>query len=461
MLVSNRFIKTPTQPTQARLAQVMDNSIPMTLRERNRGAVVAIQAALADLNKGYLARAEIDGYFGTRTAAAVEMFQRDYGLFADGIVGRQTLTELDQLFASDNFRRPQGFSVHVGVNRVDAEHYGSAFPLDACENDARAFQAIAQDLGYDTLLLLTDDATTSNFTQAMRQAAANLFSGDALFITFSGHGSQLTNISDDDESDLLDETLCFYDRMLLDDELYSLLGQLRPGVQVNAIYDSCHSGTVTKKLTLALPERVAETKKALMRGLDSSLTLITPGAVLNRSMVAMADAAGDEEDADRFKPISAKSLSKALDGDRPTYVAPPTYGAKDIGAAAEALASLEEALDTGKERFIAFFSGVYERNRDLYVAVQNAVGSQEQAQLDCNVIALSACQDNQTTADGVVNGLFTSNILSTWNNGAFDGSFSQIHRRLVAQSSADRTPLLNTYGGVQAEARLYERPFVF
>ena len=37
--------------------------------------------------------AEIDGYYGPRTAQAVEAFQRDYGLIADGMVGKQTLTQ--------------------------------------------------------------------------------------------------------------------------------------------------------------------------------------------------------------------------------------------------------------------------------------------------------------------------------------------------------------------------------
>lgn len=460
MLVANRFNRTPTQATQSRLAQVLDNTIPMTLRERNRGAVVAIQSALADLNRGYLARAEVDGYFGPRMATAVEVFQRDYGLFADGIVGRQTLTELDQMFASDTFRRPQGMSIHVGVNKVDPAHYGGEHPLAACENDALAFRDIAESLGYEAILLLTQEATTANFTQAMRQAIANLFSGDALFITFSGHGSQISNTSADEESDLLDETLCFYDRMLIDDELYALLSQLRPGVQVTAVYDSCHSGTVTKKLQIALEIRAAELKPLLVRNLMTSLT---PGTLADRAVETelTATESADTEQDNLFKPIRADSLAKALDGERPAFAAAPAYTGTQIDAAVEVITTIEKALDSGRERFIGFFSGVYERNRDLYNAIKNVVGSQEQIQLECTVVALSACQDNQTTADGPVNGLFTSNILSAWGNGTFDGSCSQLHRRLVGQSAAERTPMLNTYGGPQAEARLHERPFTF
>ena len=89
MLVSNRFTKSVTKATSQRFEAILDNSQPMTRREAHKGAVVAVQSALADLNKGYLMQAEVDGFYGSRTAEAVELFQRDYGLFADGVVGRQ------------------------------------------------------------------------------------------------------------------------------------------------------------------------------------------------------------------------------------------------------------------------------------------------------------------------------------------------------------------------------------
>ena len=49
----------------------------------------------------------------------------------------------------------------------------------------------------------------------MRGAITDSFAGDSVLITFSGHGSQLPNNSDDQETDSLDETLCFYDRMFV------------------------------------------------------------------------------------------------------------------------------------------------------------------------------------------------------------------------------------------------------
>src|SRR5688572_11991984 len=96
MLNAHRFTAVPTQDCRDRLDAALANERPIARGEKNRAAVVAIQYALADLSRGYLLAAEVDGFFGPRTQAAVEAFQRDYGLVADGMVGRQTITQLDE-----------------------------------------------------------------------------------------------------------------------------------------------------------------------------------------------------------------------------------------------------------------------------------------------------------------------------------------------------------------------------
>src|SRR2546422_11641675 len=124
MLTAQRFTTVPTQDCRDRLEDALSNRKPIARGEQHRGAVVAIQSALSDLNRGYLLAAEIDGYFGSRTYIAVEAFQRDYGLAADGIVGRQTMTQLDSLYSGDVNRKPRGMSVHVGLDKVDPVHNG-------------------------------------------------------------------------------------------------------------------------------------------------------------------------------------------------------------------------------------------------------------------------------------------------------------------------------------------------
>ena len=44
------------------------------------------------------------------------------------------------------------------------------------------------------------------------------------------------------------------------------------------------------------------------------------------------------------------------------------------------------------------------------------------------MVLISGCQDNQTSADGDFNGLFTSKLLNVWN----EGKFKKGHRAFVS-----------------------------
>jgi hypothetical protein len=57
-----------------------------------------------------------------------------------------------------------------------------------------------------------------------------------------------------------------------------------------------------------------------------------------------------------------------------------------------------------------------------------------------SVILLSGCQDNQYSQDGEFNGLFTSNLLDTYNNGLFDKSYKIFHKTILSQMPPDQTP---------------------
>jgi metacaspase-1 len=57
-----------------------------------------------------------------------------------------------------------------------------------------------------------------------------------------------------------------------------------------------------------------------------------------------------------------------------------------------------------------------------------------------SVILLSGCQDNQYSQDGEFNGLFTSNLLETWNNGLFDKTYKIFHKAILSQMPPDQTP---------------------
>ena len=159
-----------------------------------------------------------------------------------------------------------GISLHVGVEKLDPACYplkpphpdwpdGWDGPLMGCANDAHDMQAIAKSQGFETTVLMTEEATAENVIAAIRAASERLSAGDIFMLTYAGHGGQVLDRSGD-EADREDETWCLYDRHLLDDELYSLYADFDPGVRILIFSDSCHSGTVNRGRSKAAPNAV-------------------------------------------------------------------------------------------------------------------------------------------------------------------------------------------------------------
>ncbi len=74
-----------------------------TLREGSRGAqVIQLQETLKQLN---FYSGAIDGIFGAQTKDAVIRFQETYGLVADGIVGPNTWSKLNEVSETMEWRR--------------------------------------------------------------------------------------------------------------------------------------------------------------------------------------------------------------------------------------------------------------------------------------------------------------------------------------------------------------------
>ncbi|GGS89292.1 hypothetical protein GCM10010176_036450 [Nonomuraea spiralis] len=454
MLTSHRFTVTPTDDTRARLELVASNDKPMGRGETQRSAVRAVQTALADLNSSYMLPVEADGFYGARTATAVEAFQRDYGLFADGVVGKQTIVQLDAIYSTAVNREPIGISVHIGVDRLDAGHYGESFPLSSCVNDARGMAALAEALGYRATIFENENATVANFSAFMRYAAVNLFAGDTLLFTFSGHGSQIPDTGSDAEADGLDETFCFHDRMLVDDQFYALVAELQQGVRIIGVFDSCHSGTAAKKIGSLGVEQDRRQRRA--ERLDQMEKAATAYEESFRSVVSGGEAYS-------AVPLTEEELRSQLDEDLPP--APAADGADlaplaplAVGEGLEVLADLYADGTTGKGKLLDSLTGIYDKSQDLYDSVRDAAGPKEQAEIQATMITLSACNDAQTTPAGSVYSLFTYNIITAWDRGGFTGNYRQFHQALLDRSRADATPVLTTYGR-GAENLIYVRPF--
>jgi metacaspase-1 len=158
---------------------------------------------------------------------------------------------------------PRGISLHIGLNRVDPAHYdGWDGALTACEFDARDMEAIAESCGFQTKTLMTVDATADAVLTAISEAADELTHGDLFFCSYSGHGGQVPDRNGEGEADRSDETWVAYDRQIVDDELYALWEKFAPDVRVFVLSDSCHSGTVVRRIDADVPIPVSTREKA-------------------------------------------------------------------------------------------------------------------------------------------------------------------------------------------------------
>jgi metacaspase-1 len=159
----------------------------------------------------------------------------------------------------------RGISVHIGLNRVDPDHYSHwDGALAACEADANAMEAIARGRGFAVTKLLTQQATADAIKNAITSAAGELEPGDVFLGTYSGHGGQVPDLNDEEEKDGSDETWLAYDRQIIDDELFALWTKFKPGVRILVLSDSCHSGSVNRAITNAavVPNPVATAEEA-------------------------------------------------------------------------------------------------------------------------------------------------------------------------------------------------------
>jgi hypothetical protein len=156
---------------------------------------------------------------------------------------------------------PKGISIHIGLNAVNPKAYeGWSGELVACEADANDMQKIAERAKFTSHILLTAKATRKAVQNVIKGAAKALAAGDILWLSYSGHGGQLPDVSGD-EPDHKDETWCLFDGEFLDDELFSALGAFKKGVRIFVLSDSCHSGTVLRNAIVHEGIRQADAKR--------------------------------------------------------------------------------------------------------------------------------------------------------------------------------------------------------
>ncbi|MCB0660617.1 MAG: caspase family protein [Saprospiraceae bacterium] len=149
----------------------------------------------------------------------------------------------------------------IGVN--DYAPIGVGGPdLKGCVNDAldMANTLVICGFGVRNIRILTNQrATKANILRGMSWLFKNSKAGDSLVLYYSGHGTRITNFGGDYEVDGLDEAICPHDfalgNFITDDEFRIFFNaNLKPKVNLEVIFDCCHSGTGTRNLALGLDQ---------------------------------------------------------------------------------------------------------------------------------------------------------------------------------------------------------------
>lgn len=84
---------------------------------------------------------------------------------------------------------------------------------------------------------------------------------------------------------------------------------------------------------------------------------------------------------------------------------------------------------------------VYHANQNFYDPIlKNRAITERLQRIKASVLLISGCQDNQTSADGQFNGLFTGVLKEVWNAGKFKGSYRYFHRRIQRRMPPYQTP---------------------
>lgn len=280
----------------------------------------------------------------------------------------------------------RGISLHIGLNYVDADVYGGPQTLGGCVNDANDLQSIASKNGYETNILLNEDATALNVLKQIRNTAEKLDNGDIFLLSYSGHGTPVQDTTND-EKDEFDEAWVLYDRLFLDDELSDLWHDFKYGVRIFVISDSCHSATMLKNFVM-VNQMLPSNETRNFGGMNAIIDSFDNNVKMKRAFSTEVE------------------LQKRL-------------------------------LPAGIGR------NVYMANKTNYEEIRYSSKGSNSGDPNASVILISGCQDDQYSYDTGINGVFTSKLIETWNSGNFRGTYDRFHNEVktkVISEHSDQVP---------------------
>ncbi len=151
------------------------------------------------------------------------------------------------------------------------------------DKDVPLVQAMLKDAGFKSVTTLVNrQATKAGIVGVFKRMAASCKQGDVVYVHYSGHGQQMTDVHND-EKDRLDECWIPYDayrkasatyhgeKHLTDDELNVYLNAIRNKIgtkgKLLVVIDACHSGDGTRG-----------DDEDIVRGVEDTLTVDTLNA---------------------------------------------------------------------------------------------------------------------------------------------------------------------------------------
>jgi Caspase domain len=176
----------------------------------------------------------------------------------------------------------------VGIDRY--QRLDERYQLGGCVNDVKTMAQLLIDrfeFPPTQVIVLTDEAATRReIKSAMERLLAQVARGDSVVFHYSGHGSQALSL-DPDEIDGYDETILPHDTGrgggfpnldVHDKEIHDWLGRLTTVTDnVALIFDSCHSGGVTRDASGARARWVPRDSRPLDPELFPARTRATRG----------------------------------------------------------------------------------------------------------------------------------------------------------------------------------------
>jgi metacaspase-1 len=103
-------------------------------------------------------------------------------------------------------------------------------------------------------------------------------------------------------------------------------------------------------------------------------------------------------------------------------------------------------------------SKIYKERATLYDEIRKKTPRREKVNVECSVILVSACQDNQVAMDGTKNGLFTAILLKVWDNGRFSGGYHHFRNEIAGFLPPTQSPKYAIVGH-RERAFEHQRPF--